>query len=299
MITMRQYADGNTLGTDYEKVRTFLLSHSEAGFTFSRWDWMVTHPSLTPGVMDKLGIWEEDGRIVGIAVVDCQPGTAFLCAQAAYAGIKEQMLAYARENLAADDGAFGVMIDDRDDAFQRIAAAQGYVATPEQERDAMFYPAQSSMAYSLPEGYRIQTLADELDLYHYGKVLWQGFDHEADEGPYSPAPEEKEAGERGMLRAHVDLSLKIAVVAPNGDFAAYCGMWYDGTAPYAAVEPVATAPQYRRMGLGKAAVLEGISRCAALGAKAVLVGSDQQFYYSLGFRPFATRSLWRAKKNHQ
>jgi predicted N-acetyltransferase YhbS len=91
------------------------------------------------------------------------------------------------------------------------------------------------------------------------------------------------------------LSLKVAVVAPDGNFVAYCGMWYDPEAGYAVVEPVATDPDYRKMGLGKAAVLEGIRRVGELGAKKALVGSSQQFYYSIGLRPFSTATMWRKK----
>jgi len=32
-----------------------------------------------------------------------------------------------------------------------------------------------------------------------------------------------------------------------------------------------------------------------LGAKIALVGSSQQFYYSIGFRPFATSTIWEKK----
>ncbi|OZV13934.1 hypothetical protein CIW83_00390 [Tissierella sp. P1] len=70
-----------------------------------------------------------------------------------------------------------------------------------------------------------------------------------------------------MIRPNVDLNLKVAVVAPDGNFVSYCGMWYDPEVGYAVVEPVATDPDYRRMGLGKAAVLEGIKRVGKLGAK--------------------------------
>ncbi len=55
-----------------------------------------------------------------------------------------------------------------------------------------------------------------------------------------------------MIRPNVDLNLKVAAVAPDGTFAAYCGMWYDPEAGYAVIEPVATDPKYRKMGLGKA-----------------------------------------------
>ncbi|MNI93404.1 hypothetical protein D3C73_1513510 [compost metagenome] len=72
-------------------------------------------------------------------------------------------------------------------------------------------------------------------------------------------------------------------------------MWYDPEAGFALIEPVATDPDYRRMGLGKAAVLEGINRVGILGAKIALVGSSQQFYYSIGLRPYAVSTIWRKK----
>ncbi|GLC31833.1 GNAT family N-acetyltransferase [Clostridium omnivorum] len=98
-----------------------------------------------------------------------------------------------------------------------------------------------------------------------------------------------------MLRPNVDLNLKVAAVAPDGNFASYCGMWYDAEAGYAVIEPVATDPDYRKMGLGKAVVLEGIKRVGELGAKTAIVGSSQQFYYSIGLRPFKTSTIWRKR----
>jgi predicted N-acetyltransferase YhbS len=38
------------------------------------------------------------------------------------------------------------------------------------------------------------------------------------------------------------------------------------------------------MGLGKACVMEGIRRCAELGAKTAFVGSSQTFYLGMGFK---------------
>ena len=66
----------------------------------------------------------------------------------------------------------------------------------------------------------------------------------------------------------------IVVEAPDGRFVSYCGMWYEPVHSIAYVEPVATDPDYRRMGLGRAAVMEGIRRCGALGATEAWVGSD-------------------------
>ncbi|MNC56245.1 Acetyltransferase (GNAT) family protein [compost metagenome] len=85
------------------------------------------------------------------------------------------------------------------------------------------------------------------------------------------------------------------MVAPDGNFVSYCGIWHDPEAGFAIIEPVATDPDYRRMRLGKAAVLEGIRRAGVLGAKKAFVGSSQQFYYSIGLRPYATATIWRKK----
>lgn len=86
--------------------------------------------------------------------------------------------------------------------------------------------------------------------------------------------------------------LKIAVAAPNGDFASFCGMFYELTHRFAYVEPVVTDPRYRRLGLGKAAVLEGIRRCGNLGATVAYVGSDQGFYQAIGFQKVYNNECW-------
>jgi len=69
-------------------------------------------------------------------------------------------------------------------------------------------------------------------------------------------------------------------------------MWYAPGDSYAFVEPVATDPDYRLMGFGRAVVLETVKRCGRMGARIALVGSSQQFYYSIGFYPIYTGTWW-------
>ena len=84
----------------------------------------------------------------------------------------------------------------------------------------------------------------------------------------------------------------MVATAPNGDYATFAGMWTVPENKVAYVEPVATDPRYRRMGLGRAAVLESIRRVAAEGVEVVWVGSDQQFYLDMGFAVQCRSSLW-------
>lgn len=86
--------------------------------------------------------------------------------------------------------------------------------------------------------------------------------------------------------------VSILASAPNGDYASYCGMWYDAIDRMAYVEPVATDPDYRRMGLGTAVVLEGIWRCGELDATVAYVGTDKPFYLNMGFKKAFTINAW-------
>lgn len=292
-IKFRNYTSQAGITEDYYKVRAFFVKLGYAEFTYARWDWMTTHGHLDKASVGKIGIWEDNHEIVGVATFDGSLGNGFCLTLPAYRSLKRDMLIYAKSALTLN-GDFGVVIADSDLEFQDIAAGLGFVASENKEFDAVFYLDKTSTKYHLPEGFHITSMKDNLDLYQYRRALWKGFNHELNgEGEFSFSEEDKAGASEEMLRPNVDLSLKIAVVAPDGNFASYCGMWYDEAAGYAVIEPVATDPAYRKMGLGKAAVLEGIRRVGEQGAKIAFVGSSQQFYYSIGLRPYSCATVWK------
>jgi GNAT superfamily N-acetyltransferase len=294
-IQFRNYINQTGITEDYHKVRDFFIKLGYAEFTYARWDWMITHGYLDKSAVGRIGLWEDDGQIVGVATFDCQLGDSFCLTLPEYTFLKKEMLLYAKDNLSKD-GKFGITISDTDYSFQDIAAELGFIATVQQDNDAIFYGDKTSTAYDLPDGFHITSMKEGLNHYQYLRVLWKGFNHELNgEGEFQFSEEKERGSKEAMLRPNVDLNLKVAAVAPDGNFAAYCGMWYDSEAGYAVIEPVATDPKYRKMGLGKAVVLEGIRRVRELGAKIAFVGSSQQFYYSIGLRPFSTATIWREK----
>lgn len=291
-IAMRQFNPEPLFGEDYVKLRSFLVAQDSHNYSFGRWDWMVTHGYLNKTGLPKIGLWEEAGQLVAVATYDCSLGNAYLLVKNGYEFLYEDMFLYAKYALQ-EDGKTSILIADGNLLLQGIATRYGYVATSKSEKDAIYPIDGTPITYDLPEGFSVTSMADTYDVFQYGRVLWKGFNHEANgEGPFQFSEEDQPEWDRGFLRPNVNLDLKIAVVAPNGDFVSYCGMWYDAGCESALVEPVATDPAYRRMGLGRAAVLEGIRRCGKLGAKRAFVGSSQQFYYSIGFRPYATSSWW-------
>ncbi|MDI7278158.1 MAG: GNAT family N-acetyltransferase, partial [Anaerolineae bacterium] len=179
-------------------------------------------------------------------------------------------------------------VNDFDADFEAVVAARGYELDPSSDRPlSQFVIPNPFPPIHLPEGFRLQSLADENDLRRIDRVLHRGFNH-----PGEPPPEGLEGRKRMQSGPHFRKDLTIVVRAPNGDYASYCGLWYDEANRFGYVEPVATDPDYRRRGLGRAAVLEGIRRCGELGATVAYVGSDQPFYLSLGFKKLFTANCW-------
>lgn len=292
-VKFRNYNKELGCSRDYFKVREFLFQKKDIGYPFGRFDWMITHSYLDADSLDQIGIWEEDDKMIGAALYDCQLGNAYCLALDGYEYLKEEMFFYAKDHLAKKDE-FNMVIADEDSEYQEILAKHGFIPTQHTEHNAIFDMETTPMDYTLPEGFYIVSMKEDYNPHHYLQVLWKGFNHELDgEGEFEFTQGKKEMVDCEMIRPNVDLDLKIAVVAPNGDFVSYCGMWYDAASESALVEPVATDPAYRKMGLGKAAVLEGVRRCYERGAKNAYVGSNQQFYYNIGFRPKKMYTLWK------
>ena len=280
-------------GADYHKIRSFLVKLDYPTYHFGRWDWMVTHSNLDKMGIPKIGVWEDDNNIVALATYDMRLGETFFCVYDEYVHLKKEMAEYASDSFRKD-GKHVIIIENNDSYFQNIASDLGFIATESTESTAAYPIDLTAIKYKLPEGFNITSMKETYDLFQYGQVLWRGFDHETrGEGIFKL--ENAINSEIDFKRPNVNLDLKIAAVAPNGDFVSYCGRWYDEISQSALVEPVATDPNFRKMGLGKAVVLEAVKRCGVLGAKTAYVGSTQQFYYTIGFRPYSTATRWVRK----
>jgi GNAT superfamily N-acetyltransferase len=293
-ITFRNFTSQPGFTEDFLRVREFLVRINTQNpihydFEWGRWEWGFSLPYLDTTNLSKIGVWEDKDKIVAVVTYEQGLGDAYFCLDPQHASLKTDMLYHAQNTLRSIEGKIKVLINNADREFQRIAAGHGFKPTQNSEATAVMDIDPQSISYTLPQGYSITSLADSYDLIKFNQVLWRGFNHEGE-----PPITEKQLEERriSLSGPHLNHNLCIAVVAPNGEFASYCGMWYDARTEYALVEPVATDPTYRKLGLGKAAVLEAIKRCGLLGAKQAYVGSSQQFYYQLGFHPLPGGTFW-------
>jgi len=84
------------------------------------------------------------------------------------------------------------------------------------------------------------------------------------------------------------------VKAPDGSYASYAGMWLNGENNYSYLEPLATVPKYRKLGLGKALLLHAMKKTKDFGAN-YCYGGLFQYYNNLGFENAGMRIRYRKK----
>jgi len=293
-VKIRSYTDKPGYTDDFMKVCEFLLRINNdkvitPNYLWARWVWQFG-PYMSMENLSHIGIAEADGVIVGLATYEGDIGEAYFCIDDAYSHIKPLLVDYAMQNLS-NNGKLKLSLPDGDLSYQHLALQKGFIPTTEKSSVAMIDIAHHS--YTLPDGFSIISFADErFDIERYYNAIWRGFNNQRQRNDKEIESMKKR---EGFDAPYLDLNLRILVVAPNGDYAAHCGMWCIADSKYAYVEPVFTLPEYRKMGLGKAAVLEGVNRCGKLGAKQAYVLSSQQFYYRIGFYPIQNETWWVMK----
>jgi GNAT superfamily N-acetyltransferase len=282
---------------DFPAISEFLYSlyqpdNRDGNWLQPIWEYAYTHPLFDNDAVSRIGIWESEGTIVAVVMYELLLGEAYFQIHPAHAHLKPAMLSHAEQNLTATDDQgqryLKAYVNEWDTAFKEVMLARGFQIEPESDR------LMSQLAIpdpfppiSVPDGYRLMSLAEDNDLLKVDRVLWRGFNH-----PGEPPADGIEDRRKMQSGPHFRKDLTIVVEAPNGDFATYTGLWLDPVNKLCYVEPVATAPDYRRMGLGSAALLEGIRRCGELGATVAYVGSEMHLYRSIGFKKLFTQNCW-------
>ena len=292
-ITLRQYRRPS----DFRTVGDFLIANFQPGnkdgnWLQPTWEYMHSHPYLDESSLEKIGIWENAGEIVGVAHYESKLGEVFFETHPSYTHLKPAMLEYAETQLYGEtetgERYVRVYVNDFDLELKVLVKSRGYEIAEQYTRPmSQFTIPQPFPRIHLPEGFRVKSLADDNNLIKIHRVLWRGFNH-AGEPPEEGIEDRKKMQSTPNFRK----DLTIVVEAAAGDFVSLCGTWYESVNKIAYVEPVATDPDFRRMGLGQAAVQEGIRRCGALGATVAFVGSDQEFYKALGFTKSFDSNCW-------
>lgn len=284
---------------DYDKINIFLQnSYGELGKPYEnwlqpRWEYMHYHPYTNANDFHKIGVWEHNKQIVAVANYEHKPGRCYFQVDPKHSYLKDEMITYAENFLTGSENNrkflkfYPASFDYK---YLELLTKRGYqpVEIDKKWCEVTQYDLLKPVPQvKLPNGFKLQSLATENDIYKVDRALWRGFNHEGE-------PDPADISGRKYLQSapNFKMALNIVVVAPNGNYVSYSGIWYDSVNEISYIEPVATDPDYRKMGLGKAAVLECLRRTKAMGAKYAIVESGQEFYHAIGFKNLFYKCPW-------
>jgi GNAT superfamily N-acetyltransferase len=277
--TMRLYRDED----DYWRIRAFLRKvfllngRREQSWHVSRLDLWRWHGALNGTgwntIADVTFIWEvADGEIVAVLNPE-DPGEVYLHVHPAQrtAELEAEMLAVAEAQLVADrDGRrqLAVWADDQDLLRQSILKRRGYARgkwVESQWRRDLDTPFADA---PIPPGYTVRALGDVDELPARSWASWRGFHPDAPDEAYEGWEWYRNVQRCPLYRRDLDL----VAVAPGGEIASFCTLWYDDATRSVCVEPVATVPAHRLRGLARATITEGLRRAQRMGATRAFVG---------------------------
>ena len=273
--------------SDYEAVCDFLIAlsrgdNSHINWNWARFEWMMEHPEFDRASSSHIGLWWDREKVVGAAIYDMYFGEAFCGVLPEYGELYPLILDYAWQELR-DDSGLGIAISAESHGETEAAKARGFVPT-EQCETVMCLDMDKLPSARLPDGFSVAELDPEQEAAAFQWLLWQGFDHGTDRAEFA-----QKDPVVPQIRRHFNRHLSLTAVAPNGDRAAYCCLWFHPGTDYTYVEPVCTVPAYRGRGIAGALLTEALARAGALSAKTAYVISDLAFYRRLGFE---TMPLW-------
>lgn len=287
-ITQERYK----LLKDFERVQKFLTEtydkETQNGYLLPQFfEYAHTHPAFNHKLTHRMGLWEENGELVGVAAYEMDIGEAFICARKTYEFLLPEMLRYAESELSISCGAgkrLSVWITGGEINKQELLSKNGYKKLYS-EPIRIFSYDKPFPDKNLPAMFTAISLEDENDYEKINSCLWKGFDH--GDTPDSEID----------CRIHMQSGpsfrkdLTVVIKAPDGAYACFNGMWFDRVNKYAYIEPLATIPEYHRLGLATAALTIGMKKTKSLGAE-YCFGGVPEFYSSIGFETISRRERW-------
>jgi predicted N-acetyltransferase YhbS len=277
---------------DFARVHSFLtdtysLETLNSYLLPQLFEYAHTHPAFNHKLTHRFGLWEEGGKLVGVACYEMDLGESFLATTSGHRFLIPEMLAYAEKELSVvknNTKTLSVWVTDKDADIIELLSKNNYRKV-HTEPVRVFPYNQPFVDTKLPDGFSIISLENENDYKKINECLWKGFNH-------GDNPDD-DIDCRMLMQSGPNFrkDLTTIIKAPNGDYACFAGMWFDEKNKYAYLEPLATVPEYRRMGLAATALTEGMKKTKALGAT-YCFGGAPDFYTAIGFQTICHREAW-------
>ncbi|SEG91441.1 Ribosomal protein S18 acetylase RimI [Thermomonospora echinospora] len=230
-------------------------------------------------------LWEQDGVVVGWGWAEL-PGFLNLLVDPARPNLIDAVLEWF--DGVATAGPLTVVALQHDTRLVEALERHGYSRKQtEVYSQYMYRPLTGLPEPGSPPGFTVRPVSGEADAARRAAV------HQA---AWHPSRVTEDSYRTVMAAWPYRADLDWVVEAPDGRFASYCLIWYDGHNRAGEIEPVGTDPQFRRMGLARAACLAALRALRDLGADKAVVYPTRghpasqgayPLYRDLGFIPHA------------
>lgn len=285
---------------DMEKVRRFISqAYSRIGkpnaWLTARWEFEIFFMRSREGTLSEwgrhIGLWEnESGELAGIALRDGDYYMQFDSLSPPESLIEDLFEFMERQSRAQLAQSCKLAIPTFMTRLEEIAANRGYERVPGESDSAISIALDREYNVELPDGFRLlegQNVSDAAKaLAHARAFHYEGTDAAAQVlrlyGGLREAP---------GYRSDLDL----AVVTEHGEVAAFCNIFTDADNRIGILEPVGTVPDYRKLGLGRAVIYEGLNRLRASDIVKAYTGPYQPFYEAIGFQREVEYGVWAQK----
>ncbi len=302
MITMRPYQSED----DYQRMQNLIRENyrqPEGQLYPSAMDldyWRFIYDESPEGVKSAQLWQDENGRVVGFVWMN-EDATDWVC-HADNRGLLDEMLEWSEMERIKLYGSQDeeplyncISIFDCDPHSQKTAAGRGY----QQTEDFGYYGRRSLTEnipqVSVPKGYTIKSITTEdeikqraaMNILAGNEITFEKYKIMMEKSP--------------TYRQDLDLT----GLAPHGNVAGFCTVWYDAVSHIGIFEPYAVHPDHLRKGLGRSLLLEGMKRLKDLGAVSVFVdhgGLDSEesdpaleLNAAVGFQQAGRHYVWTKK----
>lgn len=267
---------------DYWRVRAFLreawLAWGGRSFVWpvarlDYWRWFVATLLPQPPLEECFFLWETaEGRVVAALVPEER---AEACPQVHPAFQTPQLeheifeVAEAIYPLEVDGmRRMDVMVRSDDSVRRAVLLERGYILSDWPESAWSRTLRAEPVVRPPAPGYVVRSLGEAEELPRRSWLSWRAFHADAPDSEYEGWEWYQKIQRMPLYRRDLDM----VAVADNGDFVAFCTLWYDDTLRFGLFEPVGVDPAHQRKGLATAVMTEAMARLYCMGGLHVAVG---------------------------
>ena len=250
------------------------------------WEWLRNAPCFEMFQLDKIGIWRENHEIVAsLQLLSPWPGYVKVDNRSNSEDLLLDIIRYAEDTftgLEDNKKYLAIFVGEKENNLKKLLLQQDYKQLPNEYSTLQYILDNDIPHIELPEGFKLRLLSEVYDFDRLSKLIWEGFNYEGE------IPKIDDGINLLIKHAWLNYNRDICsvVIAPDGSYASFCGFWYENKTQTGYLEPMVTTQEYRKHGLGKAAVFNSLHILKSYGCKKVFVDPDDEpynYYRKIGF----------------